>query len=80
MRNPLQNMVPKGFDIFAVLLISIPRNGLRVNQENESKVCILHIVDCGPKWPTASHEIDHKTEGIIQPEDIIQDRMHHLCQ
>lgn len=73
-------MVPKGLDIFAVLLISIPRNGLRVNQENESKVCILHIVDCGPKWPTASHEIDHKTEGIIQPEDIIHGRMHHLCQ
>ena len=73
-------MVPKGFDIFAVLLISIPRNGLRVNQENESKVCILHIVDCGPKWPTALHEIDHKTEGIIQPEDIIHGRMHHLCQ
>lgn len=73
-------MVPKGLDIFAVLLISIPRNGLRVNQENESKVCILHIVDCGPKWPTASHEIDHKTEGIIQPEDIIHGRVHHLCQ
>ena len=73
-------MVPKGLDIFVVLLISIPRNGLRVNQENESKVCILHIVDCGPKWPTPSHEIDHKTEGIIQPEDIIHGRMHHLCQ
>ena len=73
-------MVPKGWDILAVLLISIPRNGLRVNQENESKVCILHIVDCGPKWPTASHEIDHKTEGIIQPEDIIHGRVHHLCQ
>ena len=73
-------MVPKGLDIFAVLLISIPRNGLRVNQENESKVCILHIVDGGPKWPTASHEIDYKTEGIIQPEDIIHGRVHHLCQ